>query len=879
MPVVEQSERADDDRPGGTDASGAQASQWPRVKALFLDALQLSIAERRAFLERATSGDVALRREVESLLSSDEAAGSFCETPAAGLLGGFSAASDAAAQLPVGTRFGAYEITGFIAAGGMGAVYRAKHTVLRRDVAIKTVSPGFADQAAKRRLIREARHVSSLTHPNICAIYDVGEADELPFIVMELVDGKSLGEIVRAGLPPLDRVLDYAMQIVAALDHAHRHGIVHRDLKGSNVVIDRSGRAIVLDFGLARRDVGAGHGADSTETHRDALAGTLSHMAPELLRGERADPRSDIWALGVLLFQLVSGDLPFPGRTPFETSSAILTESPATLSRRAPLALRLIIERCLNKDPHGRFQTAHEVGVALDAVRRRRAWPVIGRIIISARRRTLYAAAAALCGIAALTALATRVRGVLGVSHASRLTTVALLPLASATGDEGTLYYRDGVTDALIAQLGATSDIRVLSRSSSARAAASGRPLREIGNALGADLIAQGTLRRSGEQISIALRLIRPSDERVVWSDSVARNAREILALQSELVRGLADALQAGLRPGASERLSMVRAVSPEVYESYLEGRYEWNQRTPQSLTRAIEYFSRSIQLDPTYAPAHAALADCYNQLGTVLVGSGSPREFRPRAEAEAIKALQIDQSSAEAHAALGYVNHYELRWADAEREFRKAIELNPSFALARIWYANMLMSKRRGREAIEQVNAARELDPFSSIINSNVGWILDEAGRHEDAIVQLRKTLALDSTYVQARMRLAGALLSAGHLDQARTETHRLLAATDSGPSVLALLALIEARGGQPDSARAILRRLEALSATRYVPPVSIAHVQIALGNFDDAMKSLEIAFDEGSNAIAYLDVADLFDPIRRDRRFERLRSRAGFE
>jgi Flp pilus assembly protein TadD len=190
-----------------------------------------------------------------------------------------------------------------------------------------------------------------------------------------------------------------------------------------------------------------------------------------------------------------------------------------------------------------------------------------------------------------------------------------------------------------------------------------------------------------------------------------------------------------------------------------------------------------------------------------------------------------------------------------------------------------MLMSKRRGREAIEQVNAARELDPFSSIINTNVGWILDEAGRHEDAIVQLRKTLALDSTYVQARMRLAGALLSAGHLDQARTETHRLLAATDSGPSVLALLALIEARGGQPDSARAILRRLEALSATRYVPPVSIAHVQIALGNFDDAMKSLEIAFDEGSNAIAYLDVADLFDPIRRDRRFERLRSRAGFE
>jgi serine/threonine-protein kinase len=792
------------------------------------------------------------------------------------LLGELAATSAQAAQLPSGTRLGAYEITGFIAAGGMGAVYRARHTVLGRDVAIKTVTPGFADAAARRRLIREARHASSLTHPNICAIYDVGEAGELPFIVMELVDGKSLGDIVRAGLPPLDRVLDYAAQIVAALDHAHRHGIVHRDLKSSNVVIDPSGRAIVLDFGLARRDVGAGHGTDSTETHRDALAGTLSHMAPELLRGERADQRSDIWALGVLLFQLVSGDLPFPGRTPFETSSAILTESPATLSRRVPLALRLIIERCLNKDPRGRYQTAHEVGVALDAVRRRHAWRVIGRII-AARRRTLYVTAAALCGVAALAALATRVRGALGASHASRLTTVALLPLASATDDAGTLYYRDGVTDALIAQLGATTDIRVLSRSSSARTAASGRPLREIGDALGADLIAQGTLRRSGDEISIALRLIRASDERVVWSDSVARSSREILALESELVRGLADALQARLGPGASEQLSMVRAVSPEVYESYLKGRYEWNQRTPQSLTRAIEYFSHSIQLDPTYAPAHAALADCYNQLGTVLVGTGSPRELRPRAEAEAIKALQIDQSSAEAHAALGYVHHYELRWGDAEREFRKAIELNPSFALAHIWYANMLMSRRRMRESIAQVNAARDLDPFSSIVNTNVGWVLDEAGRHEDAIVQLRKTLALDSTYVQARVRLAGALLSAGHVDQARMEVHRLLGATDSSPSLLALLALVEARGGRADSARAILHRLQALSATRYVPPVSIAHIQIALGDFDGAMKSLEIAFAEGSNAIAYLDVADVFDPIRSDPRFENLRARAG--
>lgn len=315
-----------------------ERERWARVKAVFLDALECPEAERDAFLARACSDDTALKDEVASLLASAEAAASFCETPAAQLLAPTAGvASEPAPRLPPGTRLGSYEITEFIAAGGMGAVYRARHTVLGRQVAIKTVGAQLSDASAKRQLIREARHASALAHPNICTIHEVGEANGAPFIVMEHVAGRTLREIIRDGTPPLRDSLAYAIQIANALEHAHAHGIIHRDLKSSNAVIDAEGRAKVLDFGLARRlpQSTPDESRESTITSLGALAGTLTHMPPEVLRGERADARSDVWALGVLLYELATGELPFQGRTAFETSSAILGDPPRPMSARS----------------------------------------------------------------------------------------------------------------------------------------------------------------------------------------------------------------------------------------------------------------------------------------------------------------------------------------------------------------------------------------------------------------------------------------------------------------------------------------------------------------------------------------------------------------
>ncbi|HEY3222109.1 MAG TPA: protein kinase [Gemmatimonadales bacterium] len=854
------------------DRSARDPASWPRVKALFLEALEQPEPERNGFVERSCGADTGLRDEILSLLASEQAASGFGETPAAGLLGMAAPPDRGLSRLEPGTRLGAYEVTGFLSAGGMGEIYRARHTVLGRTVAIKTLNPSLADAAARRRLIREARHAAVLSHPNICTIYEVGDADGKPFIVMALIAGQSLNDTVRTRMPTLDQALDYGVQIADALEHAHRQGIVHRDLKSSNVVLDASGHPVVLDFGLAKRlpERDAAASADSTVTGQGALAGTLSHMAPEVLLGGPADARSDVWSLGVLLYELTTGALPFTGRTPFETSSAILNEPLRPMARAVPLAVRLVIERCLVKDPNSRYQRADDVRSALDAIRRRHSWPLVGRLLVSARRRTLYASAAA----AVLVFLAASVgpgawQRLVGARNAT-IATLAVMPLENATDDSAFDYYAAGLTEGLIAQLGEATGVRVIAPTSAAHVAHST-------DSLGTDAVVSGRLRRAGDRVAVDARLIDRAGGRVLWSDTFERTADQTLALQADVVRALAGAVRLAVRPGAADRLAMVRAVSPQAYEAYLKGRYEWNLRTPASLQRALVHFKAAIALDPTYAPAYAALADCYNQFGTVLVGTGSPREYRPLAAAAAIRALQIDPYSAEAHAALGYTQHYDWRWAEAEREFRRAIELNPSYAMAHVWYANLLMSRGRMDEALAEVRLARDLDPFSLIVNANVGWVLTYAGRPEEAIGHLRWTLGLDSTYVQARVRLVGALIAAGRYADAHDEAERLVHLTGRAPAIVTALASAEVKLGRLADGRALLDELVKRGRTSYVPPAAIAQLFAELGDREQAIAWMTRAFEEHSNAIAYLAVDPGNAMMRDDPRFQALLARAG--
>ena len=831
-----------------------EAAHWIRIKSVLLGALDLPASERAAFIDRVCGDDHQLKHEVDALLASEAAAASLYEVPAAHLL--TRNPPTESPRLQAGTHLGAYNVTGFVASGGMGEVYRAVHTVLGRVVAIKTVRASSRDDAARRRLLREARNAATLSHPNICTIHEVGDSPDGPFIVMEFVDGELLSARLQEHALSFDDALTYALQTTGALEHAHERGILHRDLKSSNVMVTPGGRAVVLDFGLAKRfsETGA-HIGDATKTVDGALTGTLSHMAPEVLRGGPATVRSDVWSLGVVLYELFSRQLPFSGRTPYETSSAIFDEPPRPLNALIPLALRLVIERCMMKDPDARYQSASEVRIALEAIQRKRGWPLVGPLLISVRRRSMQLAALVTLGLPAVL--------VGGYQLTQRFTAppisaVAMLPLENGTGDPNARYYAEGLTDALIAQLGELTGVRVARR-------------------VDADVVVQGTLNKSGERVSVDLKLLDQTRERVLWAERFERDAANVLALQTDIVQALTLALRLAARPEPSERYAVVRAVNPTVYEYYLKGRYAWNQRTSATLDSAVSYFQRAVELDPTYAPAHAALADCYNQFGTVMISRGTPRDWRARAEAAAVKALQIDPHSAEARAALGYVRHYQLRWQDAEYEFRRAIQLNPSYSLARVWYANMLMSLRRFDEAIAQLTEARQLDPFSLVVNTNIGWVLTAAGRAPEAVVHLQRTLAIDSTYPQARTRLALALMLSGRHPEAATQMQWLIERGGRLPHYVATLAHNAAYAGDTATAGQLVAELVARREREYVPAYSIASTLAALGDYDRAAAFMEKAFDEQSNGIAYLAADAALGQFRKDARIRPLMDRAG--
>jgi eukaryotic-like serine/threonine-protein kinase len=777
--------------------------------------------------------------------------------------------------LTTGARIGPYEIGALLGAGGMGEVFRAHDTRLSRDVAIKTLPDALvADPERVARFEREAQLLAALNHPHIDGIYGLEDAGGSRVLVLEFVDGESLAQRLTSGRIPVDEALGIARQIIDALEAAHEKGIVHRDLKPANIMLAADGRVKVLDFGLAKRFPEQGRSGtlpDLDLTASGMVVGTPSYLPPEVLRGEPADARSDIWALGVVLYEMASGKLPFDGSTFGELQEAILGGAPTPLSGRVPIGIQAVIGRCLAKDPSHRYRQASEARAAIEAL--------IGasspRGAIASRRAWIPAAGVAAVVLAGAIAVGTgllRNPLVRGGDH-PRIRSLAVLPLANLSRDPEQEYFADGMTEELITDLASIQSLKVTSRTSTMRFKQSKATLREIAGALGVDAIVEGSVQRAGDRVRITAQLIEASSDRHLWARSFERDFQDVLALQSEVARAIAQEIEMQVSPRVSARLASRRPVNPEAYELYLKGRFEWAKLTDAHIRKSIEYFERALAIDPADARYSSGLADAYVVLAQVI-GSIPPQEGMKKVEDYSRRALAADENSAEAHTSMAAALFFgDWDAVEAERHIQRAIELNPSYSTAHLVYSVLLATAGRLDEAIEQDRIAIELDPFSLIIRWNASGTLFLARRYQEALAQANRALEIEPGSL--RVWLGGVLRineQMGNYEAALDVLDKYLPEEDGGKTQAARMRQAYAAGGPAGYWKAALEHTLAQAKGGGADPVQLAFFYTHLGEYSRAIDQLERAYGEHSSDVPFMNVQPSFDPLRGDPRFQAL-------
>ncbi|MGH7595064.1 MAG: protein kinase domain-containing protein [bacterium] len=770
-----------------------------------------------------------------------------------------------------------YKILAKLGEGGMGVVYKAEDTRLKRLVALKFLpSSIMASEAEKTRFVHEAQ-AAALNHPNICTIHEIDEADGQSFIAMEFVEGQSLKEKIASGMLQVASVIDFAIQIAEGLQAAHEKKITHRDIKPANIMITSKGQAKIMDFGLAKL---AGR---TLLTKEGTTLGTVAYMSPEQARGEEVDHRTDIWALGVVLYETITGQLPFKGEYEQAVMYSLLNENPEPLTglrTGVPMELERIVNKAMSKKPEERYQHVDELLVDLRSIEKNIASGASKRQATAAKlqRQTpiyLYGGVAALLALLIGTGLYFKLQT--GTPQA-KYDSIAVLPLDNLSGDPEQEYFADGMTEALITDLAQISALKVISRTSVMQYKGAKKPLPEIAKELNVDAVVEGSVQRFGDRVKITAQLIEAVTDRHLWAKSYERELRDILALQNEVARAVADEIKVKLTPQEQARLTSTRQVNPEAHEAYLKGRYYWNKRTEEGLKKASEYFHQAIEKDPAYALAYAGLADAYALLGVFEYLPS--KDAYPKAKAAAEKALDIDDMLAEAHTSLAMVRSiYDWDWSTAEREFKRAIELNPNYATAHDWYAVFyLTAMERLDEAITEIKRAQELDPLSLIINSMVGWIFYLARQYDQAIEQYRKTLEMDPHFVFAHNALGSAYQQKGMYEEAIAAFLR--AKTVSGDSLQAV-ALGEAYelSGWRGYCRKALDLANEKSKQSYISPYIIARRYADLGEKDQAFEWLQKAYEERISVLLWLKLEPGFDSLRSDPRFTALLKKVGLE
>ena len=861
------------------------------------EALKHSPDERAGFLDEACAGDEELRRVAESLLAYDSRVTSFLEEPVFNPTAAFINA-DRTESL-VGRRIEHYEILSKIGQGGMGEVYLARDTSLDRRVALKLLPSDFMSDAERvSRFTQEAKAASALDHPNVCTIHEVVQTSNFLYIAMQYVEGVTLTQLIGSRPLKLDALLSISIQAADALSAAHELNIIHRDIKSDNIMVTPKGQAKVLDFGLAKL-TGSRGPVDVRETDSESISrltaagvvmGTPSYMSPEQARGERVDHRSDIFSLGVVIYEMASGIVPFKRKSHAETMNAVINEphlSLATIKENIPADLSAIVDRALSKDPADRYQRMGELLSDLRHVGRAvgllgpsdSEGAVIPYVPVVRRSAKRWIRAATLIGLALLITLGFLLFSLRPVQQPPlNIGSLVVLPLENLSGDPQQDYFADGMTDALITELAKISALRIIARTSAMSYKGTKKSLPEIARELKVDAVVEGTVQRAGDRVGIRVELIQPAADRHLWVESYERDLRDVLGLQSEIARAIAQEIKAKVTSAEQVRLARTRPVNRKAFDDHLQGRYlYWHMRTKENLDKAIDYFQSAISADVTYAPAYVGLADCYNLLGTEQIGALPPIEARRRAEEAIGKALELDSELAEAHSALGWVKHFDWEWAAAEREFKLAIELNPNQANAHVFYAGLLASSGRLEEGIGEVNRAQELDPFSLSISAVRGFILENARRYDEAIEQLRRVIAVEPNHYPAHWYLGHTYAAKGQFDKAIAASERAVALSDRSPGALGFLGLAYGLAGRTADANKVLNELIELKRRRYVSAPALANIYIGLRDKEQTFFWLEKAYEERSNYMAWLKVYPLFDPLRSDARFDDLLRRIG--
>jgi serine/threonine protein kinase/tetratricopeptide (TPR) repeat protein len=750
--------------------------------------------------------------------------------------------------LTPGFRLGPYEILSLLGAGGMGEVYRARDSKLDRYVAIKVLPESVAaDPDRLGRFEREAKAIAALSHPNILAIHDFGTQEGVSYAVMELLEGETLRGRLVAGPIHQKQVVDYALQIAKGLSAAHEKGIVHRDLKPENLFVGKDGHVKILDFGLAKREtpVDPGEQTDaataSGHTEPGTVMGTVGYMSPEQVRGRPADRRSDIFSFGAVLYEMLTGRRAFRGDTAVETMNAILKEEPPGLAGSAPEvspALERVVRHCLEKNPAERFQSARDIAFALGE---------------------------ASSGSAA---------GASESGPGRSIRSLVVLPFENRSGDPAQEFFSDGMTDALIADLAQIAALRVISRTSAMRFKGTHPALSQLARELNVDGVVEGSALRVGDRVRITVQLVDVASDRSLWAKSYERGLSDILALQSEVAHAIADEIRIQVTPEERARLRPKGAVNPAAHVAYLQGLFLWNRFTSESVTEAILRFEEALAFDPNYAVAYAGLADSYIMLANHHILP--PREAYSLARKAAERGLSLDDSLAELHTSLGWIHRlFDWDWPATERECLQTAELNPGYAFGRSRYALFLSGMGRHEEAIAEAQRALDLDPLNLLIHTVVGDTLFYARRFDRSVAAYRKCLELDPTFGAAHTDLARSLEHVGRTDEAVEEFLRGAASPDGRPRPSTGLAILYARAGRRDDARATMEAVVALAQKQFVSPYGIASYYAVIGDNDRALDWLERAYAERDGTLVWLKVHPRLDGLRGESRLRDLLAR----